>query len=304
MQKCLTRCFLLFFLSLTCSSSDPVVIQTLKNGEQYEGHNNFGVSTNQGIANFEGDAGFNKLNEKNLVNSMSNVRYGEQNNNKNDHLSANNFNTGNFFNKGGTADNSFEDKKVHQKGHQRNGFHNSYHKDEVGSNSSFYDSGSDEGGQHIRKSDSGSYGNAMEDNKHGNHLDSSYHANQGVNQGQYDNAHIYDADRMNNQNYNRNHQFDDRRISNQGANSFGAGGIYDEQRYASPPYRRDHYVGGDGYYEGYDRSYPKRRITIFEDPRYDEHPNQMRYNHDRIELDVRPARRHPDYFHRRRHGYY
>ncbi|XP_028136972.1 probable serine/threonine-protein kinase clkA [Diabrotica virgifera virgifera] len=308
MQNYINECFFVYLICVTFSRANPVVIQSLKQADQYANNHNYGVSSNQGIANFEADAGFNKADEKKLVNNISNARYGEQNSNKNDHLDANNFNTGTFYQKDGVDQNNFEDKKLHQKGHHKNGFHNSYHKDEVGSNSSFYDDGSDEGGHHILKNNKGTYGNAMEDNKQGNHLDHTYRANEGVNQGQFDNAHIYDGNVMNNRNYNRQQHLDDRRLADQRAGSFNSGEHYNEHRYADPPY--DTGYNNYGRYNNYDtfnRDYPKRRITIFEDPRYEAHPDPVRYNDDYIELDVRPPRRYPDRsFDRRRsqHDYY
>lgn len=108
-----------------------------------------------GIANFEADEGFNKENDQNHINAANSGRYGEISANKQDNVNQNQFNKGTFYQSGGGDVTDHELKSQHKKGHHKTGFHNSYHKDEQGSNSSFYDDGSDEGGDYAKKSHNG-----------------------------------------------------------------------------------------------------------------------------------------------------
>lgn len=78
-------------------------------------------------------------------------RYGEQSANKKAHLDSNNFQNENFHQNGADNAGNSDSKIAHHKGHHKSGFSNSYHKDESGSNSSFFDDGSDEGDQVERK---------------------------------------------------------------------------------------------------------------------------------------------------------
>lgn len=82
-------------------------------------------------------------------------RYGEVTAKKQDHIDQNQYNKGNFYQNGGGDVADHELKTGHKKGHHKTGFHNSYHKDEHGSNSSFFDDGSDEGGDYVQKTHSG-----------------------------------------------------------------------------------------------------------------------------------------------------
>lgn len=70
-------------------------------------------------------------------------------------MNQNEYNKGIFYEGGGGDLSDQEIKTGHKKGHHKTGFHNSYHKDEHGSNSSFYDDGMDEGGNYHRKSQKG-----------------------------------------------------------------------------------------------------------------------------------------------------
>lgn len=108
-----------------------------------------------GIANFEGDDGFNKENEQKHLDVADSGRYGETGANKHDHLNQNQFNKGIYYQAGGGDISDEEVKTGHKKGHHKSGFHNSYHKDEHGSNSSFFDEGSDEGGNYNMKKHKG-----------------------------------------------------------------------------------------------------------------------------------------------------
>ncbi|KAG5886622.1 hypothetical protein JTB14_013070 [Gonioctena quinquepunctata] len=281
-------------------ASDPVVIRSgvVKNQGQEQDAKIYDTSHHKGIANFEGDEGFNKDNEQKFISSSDLGRYGEQNGNRKDYSDQNSFDKGSFQQNGGGDIADYEDKKAHKKGHHKTGFHNSYHKDEQGSNSSFFDDGNDEGDEYVHKTRKGSYGDAAHDSRKGGNLDLSRHSDEQEKRGQYENSKKYDEDKGNRQLYNKNKYYDDREDANRrnAANAYGMGGRYNEEKYIERPYY-------DPYHNSYNRDryddsnvntgYPKKHITIYEDPRYEgrlPYQNQ-RYGDDYIELDVRPPRR-------------
>ncbi|XP_023024618.2 uncharacterized protein [Leptinotarsa decemlineata] len=285
------------FTCFVCVISNPLVIRTgvVKNQGQEQDAKLYDVSHHKGIANFEGDEGFNKDDEKKFISSSNVGRYGEQNGNRKDHSDQTSFDQGSFHENGGGDVSDFEEKKAHKKGHHKTGFHNTYHKDEQGSNSSYFDDGSDEGDEYSHKTRKGSYGDAGQDSRKGGNLDSAHHMDEQERHGHYDNAGKYEKDRGNHQMYNKNKYYDDREAANRrnAANAYGMGGRYNEEKFVGRPYHDPYYNTYDRYaHNDHDVGYPKKHITIYEDPRYETRPYQnQRYEDDYIELDVRPPRR-------------
>ncbi|CAH1159663.1 unnamed protein product [Phaedon cochleariae] len=295
---------------LVCVGANPIIIRSgvVKTQGQKQDANSYDATHHKGIANFEGDEGFNKGNEKKYLSSVDSGRYGEESDKRKDHLDQNSYDKGSFYQNGGGDVSDFADKKAHKKGHHKSGFQNSYHKDEQGSNSSYFDDGNDEGDEYVYKTHKGSYGDAEKDNRRGGNTDASHYSNEGGKRGQYDNAGKFEKDLGNRQTYNRNKYNNDREDANRRnlANAYGSGGRYNEEKYVERrPYYNNPYE--DPYYNSYNRyneGYPKKHITIYEDPRYDgrlSYKNSNRYGDDYVELDVRPPYR--DAYHDRRPSY-
>lgn len=94
------------------------------------------------------------------------------------------------------------------------------------------------------------------------------------------NGENYAHDANNLQNHNRKQYYDDRRNDDRrnSGRRYGDQNNYNGETYYNKPYIPSGHLDS-----------PRRRITIYEDPRYEAHPNQ-RYTDDYVELDVRPAR--------------
>ncbi|KAJ8910574.1 hypothetical protein NQ315_011243 [Exocentrus adspersus] len=201
-----------------------------------------------------------------------------------------------FFQNGGGSIADVGNKISHKKGHHKSGFQNHYHKDEQGSNSSFFDDGADEGDQYVYNTQKGTYGNMGQGRHRTGNMNNMHYANEGAKRGLYDQANAYEKDRGNNQQYQRNNHYDGREHAGQQnlANDYGEAARYQEERYVDrPPYGYPHPPYSGAYHTP---PVGKRRITIYEDPRYIEpsrpYRRPSRYADDYLELDVRPVARH------------
>lgn len=81
--------------------------------------------------------------------------FAEENGQRKDHLDQSHLNKEQFFQNGGGSLSDVGNKIAHKKGHHKSGFSNSYHKDEQGSNSSFFDDAADEGDQYMYRTQKG-----------------------------------------------------------------------------------------------------------------------------------------------------
>ncbi|KAJ8945064.1 hypothetical protein NQ318_005244, partial [Aromia moschata] len=301
-----------FVFLVVCADATPIIIRTgvVKNLGQQEEANLFDAAHHKGIANFEEDEGFNKGSERKHVASTDSGHYGEENGIKKDHLDQNQINKEQFFRQGGGAVSDFGNKLAHKKGHHKSGFQNSYHKDEQGSNSSFFDDSEDLGDQYVYKTNKGTYGNMGHDRHLGHTLDNSHYANEGAKRGLYDTAGAYDKDYGVRQNHRRNNYYDGREEAGRrnAAANYGEGGRFQEERYLDRPY---HPVAPPLYVDQYPKPpMHRKRITIYEDPRYSRGapyphphapPHHPRYADDLVDLDIRPGgsrydRRPPHYY--------
>lgn len=179
--------------------------------------------------------------------------FGEHLNNKNSHVGQNNFQNENFHHNLGDNIGNVDKKVAHHKGHHRTGFTNSYHKDETGSNSSFFDDGSDQGDVIESKNYRGdirfdinqqlskrfnsyiaaSHGDAGRHNQGGGAYDSSDFAKNHGRKGVYDNAGRYDKDYGNKRNFNRNNYYDSKEAQARRAlgNAYEGGHRYAEDEF-------------------------------------------------------------------------
>nr|CAI5866727.1 unnamed protein product [Callosobruchus analis] len=172
-----------------------------------------------GIANYEGDEGFNHDLNK-MYQDMSNTgRYGEHRGIVKNSLDQNQFNSG---------------------------FRNTYHKDETGSNSSFFDDGGDEGDEYVRKAQHGQYGDSLQENHRGSNLASKNYANNAAEQSSYDKGHHGSQAQGRNGNFGRNQYYDDKEHANaaNAAKAYGEAGRYVQQA----PFRQYDNYGDQGDY--------------------------------------------------------
>lgn len=126
-----------------------------------------------------------------------------------------------------------------------------------------------------------------------------YNQNQ-AKRNQYDNAGRYEKDLANRQNYNRNNYYDNRedyaRRNAANENNYGAGRFVENKYQHNRPY--DYYGPDRLPYDDrdyYERPLPKKRITIYEDPRvlngeldYQTYDRNPYYNNDYVEIEVKP----------------
>ncbi|KAH1027644.1 putative mediator of RNA polymerase II transcription subunit 26 [Dendroctonus ponderosae] len=295
MSRLPIRFLLLHICWFAIVHSSGVLIKSgvVKNQGEAQNENVEDVKFQKGIANFEEEEGFNKDDEKKSVVAQDSGRFGEQSANKKAHVDANNFQKENFHQNAGDQRGNVDTKVAHHKGHHKSGFTNSYHKDETGSNSSYFDDGSDDAGQIEHKNYRETYGDAGQHKQGGGKYDSAEFANDQARRGQYDNNGRYEKDYGNQRNYNRNNYYDGKEnlARRNLGNSYEGGARFAEQQYAHGP----------AYYPAplpYRRPLPPpppplpqdHHITIYEDPRYVRSDPRYRRSDDYIDdvnLEIR-----------------
>lgn len=85
----------------------------------------------------------------------------------------------------------------------RTGFTNSYHKDETGSNSSFFDDGANYGDQYVKKSHADNYEDLNAHKRLGAHYNDAHHQDDRIKHGEYNNGGAYQKDLGEKNHYNR-----------------------------------------------------------------------------------------------------
>lgn len=322
----LTRLILIKILFIHYISCYPsVVIKTgAQSGEaeqQKHDAGNHNVKFKVGTSGFNSATGYNKGNENNHAQALDAGKYSEQSGNKKQHVDQANYAGQKFQHQGGDTIADVGKQGWNKKGHHKSGFHNTYKKDESGSNSSYYDDGNDEGGQFYHNSQKGTYGDTSSHGSQGAHLDGRYNAQEDAKRGGYDKGGSYqkgagDSKIYNQENYHNN-QENGGRVN--GGNQYEASGGHNAQKYHQqyPPYveqpyyyEQPYYVDRPRYYDraGYVGNYydpapydsynvpEKKTITIYEDPRiydqeysqYQRYPLSRNGYGDLVQLDVRP----------------
>lgn len=273
----------------------------MKNHGEHQNGNTYSSLANSGISSYANAQGQDKLDQGKFIKAQDEGSYLAKDSDKKVKQDQGQYSNENFHQNGEGLIQNLENKADHKKGHHKSGFHNTYHKDESGSNSSYFDDANDEGGKYQYNGKHGSYGDVGTKKNHGSFSDGSHHEKDDSKQGSYhQGGHL-------NQNLGNSHKYNDERYLNdrreQGtsvaANQAGRrGNEYVEKHNSQPfyPVRKapvaEPYYPQNGYYEkppAY--NVPERKIIIYEDPRvYD---NNIRYNdyetpYDRVRLDVRP----------------
>lgn len=157
---CKLNSFIIFLVFCSFSvETSPIIIRSgvSKNQAEHEKENAdvFNARNQKGISNFEEDEGFNKDVEAKHVQAADSGSFNEDVGNKKEDYDQNNFNRENFHQSGGGEVSDSGSKVAHKKGHHKSGYHKSYHKDETGSDSTYYDDADDEGDEYIRNSKKG-----------------------------------------------------------------------------------------------------------------------------------------------------
>ncbi|XP_030748039.1 GATA zinc finger domain-containing protein 14-like [Sitophilus oryzae] len=289
----------LVFWACGGAGANSIVIKSgvQKDQGQTQGENLEDVQFHKGIANYEGAEGFNNNGEAKVAVAKDSGRYGEHSADKNTHLDANNYNNQNFHQNGGEHLGNVDSKVAHKKGHHKAGFHNSYHKDETGSNSSYFDDGSDEGDELVHKRYKGAYGDAGQNQHNGGKYDSREFAKDQGRQGYYDNEGKYLKDHGNREGYNRNNYYNNKEDYGRrnSGNNYQGGGRYAEEKYIERPHYH-HHPQPLPYYREEPYRVPihlpqKPHITIYEDPRYVRSDPRYRrsddYSDDYIDIEYR-----------------
>ncbi|GJQ65098.1 hypothetical protein Trydic_g7245 [Trypoxylus dichotomus] len=316
LKKCIIFYVLLMFIGVR---SEPIIIKTgiAKDHSQHQDGGVYDASSKKGISSYEADQGFSKDSEGKHVSGQDSGQYMQQLADNKHHLQENNYNHENFQKQGGGVVENVGKQAGHKKGHHKSGFKNTYHKEESGSKSNYYDDSDDQGGEYFLNSKQGAYSDDNSSINRGSYLDGTKYVKDDSRRGVYNNEALHHKDLGSQQNYDQQKYHNDR--ANQGhaneGNRFGESGRYVSERYHRPHQNihEGYYYPEDHYYADY--STPKKTITIYEDPRvyetgshysdYDDYPEYRRYD-DSVQLLVkRPLeRRYYDEDNVYKHGYY
>lgn len=127
------------------------------------------------------------------------------------------------FNRQGQSAAAFGSRGGHRKGHHSSGFKNSYHKDESGNNSRFFDDANDEGGHYMYDARNGGFRDSNGDTYRGSYDDGAYHDTTRGKQEKFGNTAGYDSNRGYKGRYANDDYHDDKQGYNQqrGGESFG-----------------------------------------------------------------------------------
>ncbi|KAJ3657302.1 hypothetical protein Zmor_009118 [Zophobas morio] len=273
--------------------TDPIIIRSgvssHKDAGRHEDANVFDLNSAKGISNFEGEEGFNKDSEGKHVQAQDSGRYNEANAQKNLHSNEKNFADDKYHQSEGGELSDYNKKSASKKGHHKSGFSKSFHKDETGSSSSYYDDSDDEGKEVVHNNKKNLYGDSGAHSQRGADLDDRRYAQDQGRQGYYHNAGNYDRDAANNRGYNsrRYHDAHENEGRRNAADRYGEEGRYGHEKYLK---------GGPHYYEPDPYHGPTKKITIYEDPRYDGHEKYpSSYDNDYIQLELKRPPRDYDY---------
>ncbi|XP_025834825.1 uncharacterized protein LOC108741484 [Agrilus planipennis] len=254
---------------------------------------------------FQEAHGHNIEGEKKFVQAENSGKFNEAAGEKKTQTDAAKFSDENFHKQQGGSTVDTGKNTAYKKGHHKAGFHKSYNKDESGSESSFFDDGSDEGGHVYRNNQKGQYGDQAAHQKHGGHLDDRRFENEKENRGAYSKGDMYHKDYDDRKAHDTKKYYDGHeKVEKTGVNDNhalrGDKGYYEEKHI---PYTHHHpqvpHVSHDPHvphvpYHTHDYVRPlpaEKTITIYEDPRvYVKGAAHDRAQGDRsnIKLDIRP----------------
>lgn len=283
--------------------SSPIIIKSgiVKNHGDHQSGNIYGAAGESGVTSHVNNQGFEKLDQGNFVKSADEGDYLHKDAAKNVNQNQGYYNNENFQQNGEGLVEDSEKKKDHKKGHHKSGFHNTYHKDESGSNSSYFDDSNDEGGDYQYNGKRGDYGNFQNNKQQGSYADGTHYEKDDSKQGTYKQEGHLNKHLGSNKNYNDERYLDDRKQHSESAaanNNDGRGKEVIENHHTQPYYPpRNYYDERQPYNKEYYEkpSVPENKIIIYEDPRVYESEN-LRYSdyrtphnpNDRVRLEIRP----------------
>lgn len=123
-----------------------------------ENSDTYDAAEKKGVSKFEASEGYKKDNEQKYESNKDGGKYDEESGKKQEHTDEGSYADKKYHQQGGETLADYGKKEAHKKGHHHSGFRNSYHKDETGSNSSFFDDAEDQGDQLMRHQSRGQYG--------------------------------------------------------------------------------------------------------------------------------------------------
>lgn len=322
---------------INCAVSNPIIIRSgiVKEHAKHENGNVQEASLDKGKSGFENEDGYKEEDQKKFVGAEDSGSYLHRDEDKKIKHDQGGYNDQAFHEQGEGSIADAENKKGHSKGHQKTGFHNTYHKDESGSNSSYFDNGKDEGGDYQHNTKRGNAGNSAARRNQGSYLDGTHYEKDDGKQGSFNNKGHYDGSQGNKKNYKQGQRYDEgfRQGHSNVANQFGEGGNNVVEKQQSPPYYHHHqphdphyqeapayvekkpfvknipYYPEENYYEQpAPYNVPEKKIIIYEDPRvYDNNVRfsnyEQPYENQRIQLDVRPPVNYPNRYYDERPVY-
>lgn len=278
------------------SSSSSADHGQRKNSDVYDTYGN------KAEKNFVNQEGYDAGSEKKLASALDQGSYGHENQDKKLSHEQGSFADKKYHDNHGGSESNFGKKLGHKKGHHKSGFHNTYHKDESGSNSSYWDDSNDEAEAYENDNRRGAYGDVSSRQNQGGFQDGSSYLNHNGRQGNFKKAGQYEKDVGNRKNYNQGQYYDNNQRfgKSNAANAYGEHGRREQEKiYTKPYYNVGGYYPEDRYYQKpyYEKAHyaspQKRVITVYEDPRYYEKGYEFEsynpgYNSDSVRLDMRP----------------
>lgn len=233
----------------------------------------FDYDSNRGISSHILDDGFHADNERKHVGNQDTGRYSHGLADNKQILQENDFLKDNFYRQGAGGLSSIDHQLGEKIGHHNTGFTNSYHKDETGSKSNYYDVSDNLGNKFLQNAQQGLYGDiASSKNRNANFDGGRYH--QGDSRfGLYDNQGLYGKNFGTRRNYNQQNYNDDRALRGQSnaADRIGESGRYVVEDYGAP-YHHNFGYSHPGHYHSVRRSHVPIHENIYEDGVYSSHP--------------------------------
>lgn len=282
---------MLVLMKSVCANVYPPQIASQASSLHDDQHHNkqeaYDAETKKALTNQQESTGFKDLKEKNQVVGQDAGNYSQENASKNQHHDRGQKQGEDFHRSSYDSVNQSGRKGGHRKGHHKSGYHNSYHKDESENNSSYYDDNDDQAGHFVYDSRNGAAAQSGSD-KFSNSFDNGRYDNKHNNRnGYYDVGGNYNNEKNDRHAYNDRQFYNDRRdkINSNSDNIRGQSGRnYNQQQ--EKQYQQQFYP----------RFQPKKTITIYEDPRFENNPyplrryphqNEPRYDSGNIYLDFR-----------------
>ncbi|KAK9720990.1 protein of unknown function (DUF4779) [Popillia japonica] len=239
----------------------------------------FDYGSNQGISSHILDDGFHANNELKKIGNQDAGRYSQDLADNKHVLQQNDFARDNFYRQG-AGDLSNIGRQFGQKvGHQNTGFTNSYHKDETGSKSNYYDISDDQGNKYLQNARQGLYGDTGSNRNHNSNYDGGKYYKDDSRFGIYDNQGLYDKNFGTRRNYNQENYNQDRALRGQSnsGDRIGESGRYILEDHAGPHYSGFGY-NHPGHYHVSRRNYVPIYEDGYEDGIYSSHPYHGHHN--------------------------